>query len=76
MSEETNHSGSDKPAVPSNSLLGQPVTAVLPTCECCGAYITEANPRTVPCDCCERMRCCRCYMGRGTVCPICEENDE
>jgi hypothetical protein len=45
------------------------------TCECCGADITPENPESDQCGQCERMRCCRCNMGRGTVCPECEETE-
>jgi len=76
-----------EPAKPDASLVGHTPQTYFPgkgcmcsallgdlvTCECCGAYITEANPKTNPCDCCGRMRCCRCDMGRNTVCPDCEE---
>jgi hypothetical protein len=42
-------------------------------CECCGAEVGPDNPATTPCAQCERMRCCRCDMGRAAVCPDCED---
>ena len=52
------------------------VPPVVVRCEVCGAEITSENPKTDPCDLCERTRCCRCNMGRGTVCADCDSEDD
>jgi len=44
-------------------------------CEVCGAQIMETNQETKPCPKCERMRCQTCYMGAGTECVDCENEE-